>query len=137
MMQSDLKLREWLRYNVMLDASRQIRLPRKQKEGPFGQEVLQHGVKFEVISNGSITPGFKLTRVDINQSGTFLSAGRTRTHDLVITLGPVDPDIVIPKGTLGSVAVRRTNGPSAAAANSHLAAEIGLAVANAIKTPRP
>jgi hypothetical protein len=136
LMQSDLKLREWLRFNTQLDASGQLRLPRNAKEGPFKQEVLQHEVKFAVVSSANVNPAFKLSRVDINQDATFLSAGRTRTHDLIITLGPVDPEIVIPKGTPGFVArAKQRNAPSAAAANSHLAAEIGLAVANALRTP--
>jgi hypothetical protein len=135
MMQSDLKLREWLRFNTQLDASGQVRLPRNQKEGPFKQEVLQHEVKFAVVSSANVTPGFKLSRVDINQDGSFLSTGRTRTHDLLLTLGPVDTEIVIPRGTPGFVARgKRKNAPSAAAANSHLAAEIGLAVSNALRT---
>jgi hypothetical protein len=138
LMQSDLKLREWLRYNVMLEGTGELRFPRKQNEGPFKQEVLQHNVKFEVVSDGGLTPGWKLARVNINQSGTFLSASRTRTHDLIITLGPVDPDIKIPTGSTGArmLIVRRKNAPSTAAANSHLAAEIGLAVATSVKGAR-
>jgi hypothetical protein len=135
LMQSDLKLREWLLYNVMLEGTGEIRFPRNANEGPFKQDVLSHELKFEVISNASVTPGWKLSRVAINQSGPFFTAGRTRTHDLLITMGPIDKDIVVPKSPNGPLVVlRRKNAPSSAAANSHLASEIGLAVANAIKT---
>lgn len=134
MMQSDLKFREWLRFNTQLDASKQVQYPRKSNEGPFKQEVLQHEVTFEVVSNANVTPGLKLVQVDINQSGNFLSAGRTRKHDLLITMGPIDTDIVVPPGTPGFIArAHRKSGPSVAAANSHLAAEIGLSVSNALR----
>jgi hypothetical protein len=135
MMQSDLKLREWLRFNTQLDGSGQVRHPRDQKHGPFKQEVLQHAVKFVIGSSASVTPSLQLIRVGINQDGTFLSAGRTRTHDLILTLGPVDPDIVVPKRAPGLVARdKRRSAPSAAAASSHFAAEVGLAVSNALRT---
>ena len=123
LLQSDLKLREWLVYNTMLGGSGTVRFP-TDTSGPIKQDVISHEVKFEVVTSGNVTPGWKLTRVSVNQGGTFLTAGRTRSHDLLITFGPTD---AAPKGKK----------PSITATNSHLAAEIGLAVANGIRSSAP
>jgi hypothetical protein len=67
-------------------------------------------VKFIIVSNGNITPTWKLVRVSANTGNSPLfGAGRTRTHDLIITIGPSNQDT----------------------ANTHLASLIGNAVANA------
>lgn len=131
MMQSDLKLREWLRHNVMLEGTGVAEFPSK-KDGPLKQDVIQHQVKFEVVTGGSLTPGWRLARVSVNQSGSLLSATRTRTHTLVLTLGPADlPGVYVAMGRpapLARVAAQPRAAPSLAAANAHLASEIGIAV---------
>jgi hypothetical protein len=59
-----------------------------QKQNGFTYEV-----SFEVVSTGTISPSAKPSRVfSVNPSGTFFSTTRDRTHDLLITLGPVDPN---------------------------------------------
>lgn len=63
-------------------------------------------IKFVIVSSGNVTPTWKLLRYSANTSGTFFAAGRTRTHDLIITIGPND------QATL----------------YSHLASQIGQAV---------
>lgn len=131
MMQSDLKLREWLRHNVMLEGTGVAEFPGK-KDGPLKQDVIQHQVKFEVVTGGSITPGWRLTRVAVNQAGSLLSVNRTRTHTLILTLGPADlPGVYIAMGRpvpqTRPVASMRA-GPGLAASNAHLASEIGIAV---------
>src|SRR5258708_6801466 len=123
LMQNDLKLKEWLLDNVMLQGTSEVAFP-SSSNGPFKQDVISHEVKFIVVSSGSVTPGWKLKRVSIDQTGSLLSAGRTQTHDLVITVGPMDKT-ALAKGA--KVASR-------AAQNSHLASEIGLAVANGIRS---
>jgi hypothetical protein len=46
-------------------------------------------IKFVVVTNGNVTPTWKLVRVSANTaSSPLFAAGRTRTHDLIITLGP-------------------------------------------------
>jgi hypothetical protein len=122
LLQSDLKLRQWLLYNVMLGGTGVVLFP-TVPNGPLKQDVISHEVKFEVVSEGSVTPAWKLTRVLINQDGTLLTAGRTRTHDLLITLGPTDP-----------ATLRGRRLPAPAAANAHLASQIGLAVSNGLRT---
>jgi hypothetical protein len=47
-------------------------------------------VKFEVVSTGSITPAWKLVRVNFDQTGSLMTGTRDRTHDLIITFGPLD-----------------------------------------------
>ena len=121
-MQSDLKLKEWLLYNIMLQGTGEVTFPSKS-DGPLKQTVLSHEVKFIVVSSANATPGWKLTQVSINQSGTFLSAGRTRTNDLLMTFGPLDPSMLA-KG-------KKT--PSTAASNQHLASQIGIAVSSGLR----
>jgi len=65
-------------------------------------------LKFVIISSGSITPTWKLLQVSANTSGTLLSMGRVRTHDLIITIGPPDQNTT----------------------NAYLAQTIGSAVSN-------
>ena len=56
------------------------------------QNGFTYQVTFEVVSTGTVAPAWRLSRVfSVDQSGTLFSATRDRTHDLIITLGPVDP----------------------------------------------
>jgi hypothetical protein len=126
LLQSDLKLRQWLVYTVMLGGTGQIDYPTRASN-PFKQEVISHAVKFEILSTGTLTPGWKLSRLSVNQSGTFLSASRQRTHDLVITLGPIDPATLDPKA-------KRAPQPAPAPASSAVASEVGISVGNAIRS---
>jgi hypothetical protein len=77
--------------------------------GGVKTDAVSYEIKFVIVSNGSVTPTWKLVRVSANTSGTFFSTGRTRTHDLIITIGPND---------------QRT-------LTAHLASEIGQAVSGA------
>lgn len=135
MLSSDLKLREWLVYVIMAANTGEISVPGDTK-GPLKSNVISHQIKFIVTSSGSLTPGWKLARVSINQSGSFLTSSRDRTHDLTITLGPME--------TVPVDFARRKNGkietvatvvsrPSSQAAEAHLASEIGSAVANSLR----
>jgi hypothetical protein len=70
-------------------------------------------IKFVIVSNGNVTPTWKLLRVSANTGSTPLfGMGRTRTHDLIITIGP----------------------PTSTTANTHLASQIGVAVSNGNQT---
>jgi hypothetical protein len=116
----DLKLTEWLFDNVTASDTGEVRYGDDSK-GPFGQNVISHEIKFEVVLSGDITPGWVLKYVKINPTAPFLSAKRDKTHDLIITLGPTDKS-----GTA----------PSQAAANAALASDIGVAVGNNVKNLR-
>jgi hypothetical protein len=52
-------------------------------------DIYSYEVKFVIVSNGSANPTWKLVNVSAG-TGTLplVSAGRTRTHDLVLTFGP-------------------------------------------------
>lgn len=116
LIQSDLKLTQWLQDQVQTVATGEIHQP-TSASGVFKQNVLSHEVKFEVISTGGLTPAWKLTRANFNQTGTFLQGTRDRTHDLIITFGPGDG-----KGLT-----------SIAALDLHLASLIGLSVGNNLR----
>lgn len=133
LMQSDLKLYDWIVANLQASATGRNRYSQYKPDGPFGHDVFSHEVRFEVVTSGGITPGWKLMRVDVNQAGTFLSASRTRTHDLTVTFGPTE---VTTQSRLvnGKPVLLNVAGPSPAASQSHFASEIGTAVANGIRT---
>jgi hypothetical protein len=115
--QSDLKLKEWLE---------DVTLPARVQDGfdyagalaaeatASKKDVISHEVTFVIIYGGNITPTWKLVRVSAN-TGTvpLFGATRTNTQDLVITMGPPQ---------------------SAGVNNTLLAAQIGQAVASAIRT---
>jgi hypothetical protein len=52
-------------------------------------DVLTYEIKFVIISNGNITPTWKLVNVTASSGSLpLLNAGRTRTNDLILTFGP-------------------------------------------------
>jgi len=79
-------------------------------------DTISYEVKFVLVSSGNITPTWKLVRFSANTGSVpFLGAGRTRTHNLIITLGP-------------------SSGPGAEQANLlNLAAQIGQANASSLR----
>jgi hypothetical protein len=57
--------------------------------GGFAQDSFSQEIKFIIISTGNITPTWKLIQLSANTGNApFFSTGRTRTHDLIITIGP-------------------------------------------------
>ncbi|PWB83269.1 MAG: hypothetical protein C3F11_07510 [Methylocystaceae bacterium] len=143
---SDLKLEEWLSAALFLET---VSGAKDVLEANFKQNVISHEVKFEVVSDGNITPSWKLVRVSANTGAPFFGASRSRVHDLIITFGPkakqpspaphkaqiVSDSTGKPiKTTVASkAAAERPAGLSEDARNSHLASEIGLAVANSLR----
>jgi hypothetical protein len=141
LLQSDLGLEEWLRDNVTAADTGVIQYASDYSDGPLKTNVLSHEIKFDIATTGTATPGWKLTRALINQTGTFLSATRDRTNDLTITLGPtlpapkpkVDSHGKVLTDARGRALTTVTYNPSAAAADAAFASQIGLAVSNAVK----
>lgn len=85
--------------------------------------AFQEEITFVATYGASVTPTWKLTKLTANSSGTFLTASRSHTSNLIITLGPVDK-----KNS-------KKNGPtklSQDAASQHTAALIGGQTASAI-----
>jgi hypothetical protein len=84
LIQSDLKLYNWLSTLMLGTAAGDITTIGKQNS-------LTHEVKFEVVSTGTLAPAWKLSRVfSVDQSNSLFSTTRDRTHDLLITFGPID-----------------------------------------------
>jgi hypothetical protein len=119
---SDIKFKDWL-----FDATLPLSVARgpgadfaaalKREEGVSKKDVISHDVTFVVLYGGSITPTWKLVSISANGgSSPFLNAQRTNTQEAIITLGP-----------------RQGPALSVAAQNTVLAAQIGTAVANAIR----
>ncbi len=123
--QSDLKLKQWL-YEAMLPQYTGI-VKYPDKPNPDVKNVISHEVKFEIVSSGNATPTWKLIRVSANTgSSPLFGTSRDRTQDLLITLGPTTQNKMV-------------GGPptlSTAAQNSHLASQIGLAVAASVRAPQ-
>jgi len=110
---SELGVTEWLRDSL----KSRFYLPSSagEKSDPFfKQDFLSYHVRFVVVSSGGITPTWKLVRVSTGNGGLpLVGAGRTRTHDLLLTFGPTfkagEPNL---------------------ATNSHAAQDFGIAVSN-------
>jgi hypothetical protein len=81
---SDLKLREWLTGQVLYVTTGATQLN-------LGKAV-SHTVRFEIVSSGDITPVWKLTHATVNSGGRLLSARRDRTHELALTFGPANKE---------------------------------------------
>jgi hypothetical protein len=132
MLSSNLKLREWIIYAISAAASDEISIP-TDANGPWKENVISHEVKFIVSSSGTVTPGWKLTRVLTNQNGNLLTASRDRTHDLTITLGPADKIQTVQILRNGRTVRVFATQPSRQAADAHLASQIGSSVADGVR----
>lgn len=91
-LEGDLGIQDWLFGAILTD------IFIGSQAGPAGgggsgsqkPDTVSYEIKFVIVSSGNITPTWKLVNVSANTSGTFFSTGRTRTHDLIITIGPND-----------------------------------------------
>jgi hypothetical protein len=127
--QSDLKLKQWLYEALLPQYTGIIQYPQYAANVKNG--FISHEIKFEIVSIGNATPTWKLIRVSANTGNSpLVNFDRDRTQDLLITLGPTLATPPPPPG------VARIPALSTAAENSHLAAQIGAAVAAAIKNPQ-
>jgi hypothetical protein len=115
LIQSDLKLREWLLDVVRGLATDNISFD--NTKGTIGNDkaknALSHEVKFEIVTSGNITPMWKLVNATIFPNSPFFSTSRDRTHDLLITFGPNDP-------------ASNSLGVGTPAANLNLSSQIGI-----------
>lgn len=127
-MQSDLKLSEWLFDAVSASMTNTVNF--KVTTLAVKDSVLQHHVKFVIDTGGAATPSWKLTRFTVNPSGNFLNLDRTRTNDLLITMGPAVQAVVAERAKDGRKSVVVNAAPDRRAADLHLSATI----ANAIET---
>lgn len=117
LIQNSLKFRDYL-FDVLIPVGNgEINLP-TNPNGALGTNVLYYEVSFEIVNSGNLTPAWTFTRVSVNPAGTTLaSASRDRTHDLQITMGPGN-----------------TTGLTGAAYTAQLSGDVGLSVANGVKS---
>ena len=104
---SDLKIKEWLDgamfTNSFLPSDNPGKSPGKTPD------TVTFEAKFVIVTSGNVTPTWRLMPISVNTGPSLFAAGRTRTHDLIITIGPQ-------KGETSQ---------------AHFASQIGLAVSNA------
>jgi hypothetical protein len=81
---SDLKLREWLTGQLLYVATGATQLDISQ-----GKAVSQT-IRFQIVSSGNFNPVWKLTNALVNSNGKLLSGSRNRTHELALTFGPAN-----------------------------------------------
>jgi hypothetical protein len=104
-LESDLGIKEWLQGAMFTDV---LLHSVGSSGGEAKPDTVSYEIKFVIVSSGSVTPTWKLVKFSANTAGDFFTVGRTRTHDLIITIGPND----------------------ATTLDSHLASQIGNAVSN-------
>jgi hypothetical protein len=119
LIKNDLKIAELLDF-------RTISVVTGNAPGPISgdKNVLSHQITFQVVTGGGLTPTWVLTRGTINGSGTFLSGSRDRTHDLVITFGPLDK----PLGGRSLIAI---------AEQSHMTSQINGGFSTSLRSALP
>ncbi|HEY1983335.1 MAG TPA: hypothetical protein VGH13_24905 [Xanthobacteraceae bacterium] len=130
---SDLGIRKWLpaasEVSTYLRSSRALpngEGPALGAAGSFASDSFSYDVKFVIETDANATPSWKLVRASTPTSPVLFDTQRTRTHELLITIGPAQT-------TSSPGAKVKVVGPSQSASNSHLAQEIGSAVASALR----
>jgi hypothetical protein len=99
----------------------------------FKDSVLQHEVKFVIDTGATATPSWKLTRATVNPSDNFLSLDRTRTNDLLITMGPAVQAVVAERAKNGRRTTVVSRVPDRRAADLHLSATISNGIGDAVR----
>jgi hypothetical protein len=134
---SDLGIREWLPQATAVSAYLRSSRQNPNGEGPplgsagsFASDSFSYDVKFVILSDANVTPQWKLVRVSTPSSPALFDTSRTRTHELLLTIGP-GATVTVKKGKNQFVVM--TVAPTQSASSSHLAQEIGNAVATAIR----
>lgn len=106
LLQSDLRLREWLSDVALAKSTGDLPFIRKSTP-PFNQNAISHEIKFEVVSSGNITPSWKLVDIAANQAGSPLFGGsrdrNPRSHDHVGSdgAGSDEPHVEAPARAAG------------------------------------
>lgn len=118
---SDLKIDEFIYDKASIAGGREARTrPIQYPQFSTFQETLT----FVVSVGGDITPSWKFIRLSVNPSGQFLAGSRSKTSQVIVTLGP----LAKPAGPAGSAQL------ALQAAVQHDAAIAGNATAAAIRS---
>ncbi len=116
---NDLKIYDWLKTVLRIhEVIAGFGGSTGSSKGGIGQNAITHEVQFLVVTDGNVTPQWRLVRVSANTNSPFFDTQRQRTHDLIVTFGPKDP---------------KTGGLQPAADSQHNAALYGLSNVNGIR----
>jgi hypothetical protein len=133
---ANLGIREWLPGAIAVaDFQRSSRAAANGEgaalgtSGSFSSDSITYDNKFVIVSEGNAAPTWSLLRVGTG-TAALVDLNRTRTHELLVTIGPGTTTVAVNKKT-GKKTLINT-GPSSAAVNAHFASEIGSAVAAAV-----
>jgi len=111
---SNLGLREWLESIILAVQAGSTQL--------LVDQGVTHTVAFQIVSSVDITPNWNFPSIMINASARLLAGMRDRTHELLITLGPVDKEKKILVGP---------------AAGQFFAGQIGSSISNRVTVVGP
>jgi hypothetical protein len=118
---SDLKIDEFIYDKASIAGGREARTrPIEYPQFSTFQETLT----FVVSVGGDVTPSWKFIRLSVNPSGQFLAGSRTKSSQVIVTLGP----LAKPAGPAGAAQL------ALQAAVQHDAAVVGNATAAAIRS---
>jgi hypothetical protein len=90
LIKNDLKIVELLDFRISPAVTGNATTPNDANTSSGDKNVMSHEITFEVTTSGDLTPTWVLSRATVNATGAFLGASRDRTHDLIITFGPLD-----------------------------------------------
>ena len=134
--ESRLGIREWLPQAVEVgDFLKSSRADETGAGPPLGgsaaksSDSISYNIKYIIITSANVSPVWKLVRLNANTSSSLYDANRTRTHELIITIGPANLKLV---RTKNGVVVTEA-GPTPAAQSSHFAQQIGSSIAAALR----
>jgi hypothetical protein len=130
LLQSDLKLSEWLFTAVSASLTNTVNF--KNTALGVKDSILQHEVKFVIDTSANATPAWKFKLVTVNPGGTFLNVDRSRTNDLLITLGPAIGSVVAASKQNGKFVRIVSREPDRRAADLHLSATITNGINSAL-----
>ena len=131
---SNLGIREWLKAAVrVINFERSSRV-KENGEGPpiqatgAASDSSTYDNKFIIVTDANIAPNWNLVRISTPSTPLF-DASRTRTHELIMTVGPGANSFKLSTTGQRILSVE----PSTGAANAFNAALIGSAVSNALR----
>jgi hypothetical protein len=126
LLESHLKLDDWIEQALYPPITKANLTPTGYNQPT---SLISHEVTFVIKASGSITPSWKLVPVSFNTGVLpFIQANRNQTNDLLITLGQT---------AAAEAGKKAPAAPSNEVLFSHLASEIGTAVAAATRGPAP
>jgi hypothetical protein len=136
LVKSNLGIKEWLPQAFQVADFLRSSRASPTGEGPalgsssgHSEDSISYHIKYIITTDLNATPTWKLVRVSSNTTGTLFDTSRARTHDLLLTIGPSS---VVKTTTAKGTVVRKVT-PSQSATNSHLAQQIGNAVADSLR----